>query len=443
MRKADELQGLLRIVPAQVEPARNKVHWDYLLEEMAWLATDFHEERKVKIVTARKIAKAVMKWHEEKELALKKIASNMAKDVRAFWKRVGDLVRLKKQAHAERQRKAALTKRMDQLVDQTVQFSSSIARDMKQGDGEGEEESEDESGSEMEVDQTADQAQGDDEEQEEEQEEESSASDSDEPRDLSLRDLIMGVGAEEEDSEDRRARIDRVAAAASKAQPTGFTLSTTKVSSQIPFLFRGTLREYQLIGLDWLRHMWEKDLNVILADEMGLGKTVQTISLLAWLACERNIWGPHLIIVPSSVLLNWEIEFKRFCPALKIVTYYGTQQERRAKRVGWSKPNSFHVCITSYALAVSDHQVFRRKHWHYMILDEAQNIKNFKSQRWQRLLTMPSKHRLLLTGTPLQNNLMELWSLMHFLMPHCMLYCLCVVCACSDVAALYSVWFAF
>ncbi|XP_025917786.1 helicase SRCAP-like, partial [Apteryx rowi] len=85
---------------------------------------------------------------------------------------------------------------------------------------------------------------------------------------------------------------------------------------------------------------------------------------------------------------------------------------------GWTKPNAFHVCITSYKLVLQDHQAFRRKNWKYLILDEAQNIKNFKSQRWQSLLNFNSQRRLLLTGTPLQNSLMELWSLMHFLMPH-------------------------
>ena len=87
------------------------------------------------------------------------------------------------------------------------------------------------------------------------------------------------------------------------------------------------------------------------------------------------------------------------------------------KRVGWTKPNAFHVCITSYKLVIQDQSSFRRKQWYYFILDEAQHIKNFKSQRWQLLLNFSSRGRLLLTGTPLQNNLMELWSLMHFLMP--------------------------
>jgi len=185
----------------------------------------------------------------------------------------------------------------------------------------------------------------------------------------------------------------------------------------VPNLLRGTLRNYQLDGMHWLITLYEKKLNGILADEMGLGKTIMTISLLAWLAERRGIWGPHLIVVPTSVMLNWEVEFKKWCPGLKVMSYFGSQKERRRKRQGWSKRNSFHVCITSYKLVVQDASSFRRKKWKYMILDEAQHIKNFQSQRWQTLLTFSTKRRLLLTGTPLQNSVMELWSLMHFLMP--------------------------
>ncbi|KAM9831234.1 uncharacterized protein srcap [Neosynchiropus ocellatus] len=212
--------------------------------------------------------------------------------------------------------------------------------------------------------------------------------------------------------------ISHIAATAESLQPKGYTLATTKVKTPIPYLLHGTLREYQHIGLDWLVTMFEKKLNGILADEMGLGKTIQTIAVLAHLACEKGNWGPHLIIVPTSVMLNWEMELKRWCPGFKILTYYGSQKERKLKRQGWTKPNAFHVCITSYKLVLQDHQAFRRKSWRYLILDEAQNIKNFKSQRWQSLLNFNSHRRLLLTGTPLQNSLMELWSLMHFLMPH-------------------------
>ncbi|XP_025194829.1 helicase domino isoform X2 [Melanaphis sacchari] len=212
--------------------------------------------------------------------------------------------------------------------------------------------------------------------------------------------------------------INDVTALAESIQPKGNTLSSTSVVTKVPFLLRNTLREYQHIGLDWLVTMYEQNLNGILADEMGLGKTIQTIALLAHLACEKEDWGPHLIVVPTSVMLNWEMEIKKWCPSFKILTYYGSVKERKNKRVGWTKPNTFHICITSYKLVITDHQSFRRKKWKYLILDEAQNIKNFKSQRWQLLLNFQSERRLLLTGTPLQNNLMELWSLMHFLMPN-------------------------
>ncbi|KAJ9595703.1 hypothetical protein L9F63_013116, partial [Diploptera punctata] len=232
---------------------------------------------------------------------------------------------------------------------------------------------------------------------------------------LSIHNIEDGadIDIQAKDNEAAGKEINDVAALAESIQPKGNTLSSTSVVTTIPFLLKHTLREYQHIGLDWLVTMFDRKLNGILADEMGLGKTIQTISLL--FLCN---WGPHLIIVPTSVMLNWEMELKKWCPAFKILTYYGSQKERKQKRTGWTKPNAFHVCITSYKLVIQDHQSFRRKKWKYLILDEAQNIKNFKSQRWQLLLNFQTQRRLLLTGTPLQNNLMELWSLMHFLMPN-------------------------
>ncbi|KAA8546716.1 hypothetical protein F0562_003147 [Nyssa sinensis] len=221
-----------------------------------------------------------------------------------------------------------------------------------------------------------------------------------------------------EEGRESENRIADAAAAARSAQPTGNTFLTTKVRTKFPFLLKYPLREYQHIGLDWLVTMYEKRLNGILADEMGLGKTIMTIALLAHLACEKGIWGPHLIVVPTSVMLNWETEFLKWCPAFKILTYFGSAKERKSKRQGWLKQNSFHVCVTTYRLVIQDSKVFKRKKWKYLILDEAHLIKNWKSQRWQTLLNFNSKRRILLTGTPLQNDLMELWSLMHFLMPH-------------------------
>jgi len=188
-----------------------------------------------------------------------------------------------------------------------------------------------------------------------------------------------------------------------------------KHMTPVPPLLRGNLRVYQHEGLDWLANLYAKGRSGILADEMGLGKTIQSIALLAHLATTYQVWGPHLIVVPTSVMLNWEMEFKKFLPGFKILTYYGDIKERKAKRRGWMADDSFNVVITSYQLVLQDANSFKRRRWHYMILDEAHNIKNFRSERWQTMMTFNTRARLLLTGTPLQNNLTELWSLLFFL----------------------------
>jgi helicase SWR1 len=199
--------------------------------------------------------------------------------------------------------------------------------------------------------------------------------------------------------------------------------SMSRASSSLPrveiptILLRGTLREYQHDGLDWLANLYDGNTNGILADEMGLGKTIQTISLLAHLALKRNNWGPHLVVVPTSVMLNWEMEFKKWCPGFKILTYYGDIKERANMRKGWRNDDLYNVIITSYQLIIQDQAAFKMRAWQYLILDEAHNIKNFKTQRWQTLLGFRTTNRLLLTGTPLQNNIDELWSLLYFLMP--------------------------
>ncbi|GMF20521.1 unnamed protein product [Phytophthora lilii] len=224
---------------------------------------------------------------------------------------------------------------------------------------------------------------------------------------------------EQERPEDDDAKTQVVDTGASDA--TAAAISPPRKSGyKRPYLLtsRLDLREYQEAGVNWLISMCERRINGILADEMGLGKTIQTISLLAHLACAQGLWGPHLIVVPTSCLVNWEMEFKRWCPAFKVLTYFGSAKRRKELRQGWSKQNAFQVCITSYQLVVQDAHCFKRKKWYYLILDEAHNIKNWKSLRWQTLLTFSSQRRLLLTGTPLQNNLLELWALMHFLMPH-------------------------
>ncbi|NXU75928.1 INO80 ATPase, partial [Oreotrochilus melanogaster] len=190
-----------------------------------------------------------------------------------------------------------------------------------------------------------------------------------------------------------------------------------------PTIFNGKLKGYQLKGMNWLANLYEQGINGILADEMGLGKTVQSIALLAHLAERENIWGPFLIISPASTLNNWHQEFARFVPKFKVLPYWGNPHDRKVIRKFWSQKTlytqdaPFHVVITSYQLVVQDVKYFQRVKWQYMVLDEAQALKSSSSVRWKILLQFQCRNRLLLTGTPIQNTMAELWALLHFIMP--------------------------
>ncbi|OCH96546.1 hypothetical protein OBBRIDRAFT_815823 [Obba rivulosa] len=202
------------------------------------------------------------------------------------------------------------------------------------------------------------------------------------------------------------------------------TSLTGELTVKQPNMLMATLKEYQLKGLNWLATLYEQGINGILADEMGLGKTVQSISLLAYLAETHDIWGPFLVVSPASTLHNWQQEITRFVPGLKALPYWGNVKDRATLRKFWNKKEisynqdaPFHVLITSYQLVIQDQQYFQRVKWQYMILDEAQNIKNSSSARWKTLLGFHCRNRLLLTGTPIQNSMQELWALLHFIMP--------------------------
>ncbi|KAJ2004533.1 putative DNA helicase ino80 [Coemansia thaxteri] len=191
-----------------------------------------------------------------------------------------------------------------------------------------------------------------------------------------------------------------------------------------PRMLMCQLKEYQLKGLSWLANLYEQGINGILADEMGLGKTVQSISLLAYLAETNGMWGPFMVVAPASTLHNWQQELTRFVPEFKVLPYWGSQKDRKVLRKSLWNPNSlsrrdsdFHVLVTSYQLVVSDESYLNRVKWQYMILDEAQAIKSSSSARWKTLLSFHCRNRLLLTGTPIQNSMQELWALLHFIMP--------------------------
>ncbi|KAF8985532.1 hypothetical protein BGZ46_003821 [Entomortierella lignicola] len=191
------------------------------------------------------------------------------------------------------------------------------------------------------------------------------------------------------------------------------------ISARQPKLVTGgVLRDYQLEGVEWMVSLYENGLNGILADEMGLGKTLQTISFLAYLR-EKGIWGPFLVVAPLSTLANWVIEFERFVPGIPVELYHGTPEEREHKRNHKFKKLdfTFPIIVTSYEIVIRDRKFLSRYQWKYIIVDEGHRLKNMDCKLIRELKSYNSANRMLLTGTPLQNNLSELWSLLNFLLP--------------------------
>ncbi|ESQ41864.1 hypothetical protein EUTSA_v10012527mg [Eutrema salsugineum] len=191
---------------------------------------------------------------------------------------------------------------------------------------------------------------------------------------------------------------------------------STRLLTQ-PACIQGKMRDYQLAGLNWLIRLYENGINGILADEMGLGKTLQTISLLAYLHEYRGISGPHMVVAPKSTLGNWMNEIRRFCPVLRAVKFLGNPEERRYIRDELLVAGKFDVCVTSFEMAIKEKTALRRFSWRYIIIDEAHRIKNENSLLSKTMRLFSTNYRLLITGTPLQNNLHELWALLNFLLP--------------------------
>ncbi|KAK8276259.1 hypothetical protein V6Z12_D10G187200 [Gossypium hirsutum] len=192
------------------------------------------------------------------------------------------------------------------------------------------------------------------------------------------------------------------------------------ISEQPRFLKGGKLREYQMNGLRWLVSLYNNHLNGILADEMGLGKTVQVISLICYLMETKNDRGPFLVVVPSSVLPGWESEINFWAPEIHSIVYAGPPEERRRLFKESIAHQKFNILLTTYEYLMNKHDrpKLSKIHWHYIIIDEGHRIKNASCKLNADLKHYQSSHRLLLTGTPLQNNLEELWALLNFLLPN-------------------------
>uniref|UniRef100_A0A671KHD4 E1A-binding protein p400-like n=1 Tax=Sinocyclocheilus anshuiensis TaxID=1608454 RepID=A0A671KHD4_9TELE len=356
-------------LPKLQEACRPKSHWDYLLEEMQWMAADFAQERRWKMAAAKKLVRTCARYHveqkkmeerekREEEMRLRHIASTIARGVDCFWSNI-------EQVHLH----VIYTNIILPYVTVYALLCSDVDSPLNS------------------------------------------------PHDAVLIDSLLSMdqyrGAQRTASGPDGKPIEdiaEVAAATDLILPKGSARTTLTSRSSPPALLHGSLREYQQIGVEWLASLHRKNLNGILADETGLGKTVQTVAYFAHLACNQGIWGPHLVVVRTCKLINWEMEFKRWCPGLKILLYLGSRKQ-------WCEPNSFHVCVTSYKLLLKDQSHFLRRCWRHLVLDEVQLIKNMTEKQWETIFNIKSQQRILLINTPLQNTLKELWTMIHFLLP--------------------------
>jgi SNF2 family DNA or RNA helicase len=196
------------------------------------------------------------------------------------------------------------------------------------------------------------------------------------------------------------------------------THQKTEIVVQPRMLQGGDLKEYQIAGLQWMVSLYNNNLNGILADDMGLGKTIQTLALLSYVMEFKHNNGPFLVVVPLSTLSNWVNEAEKWTPTMIKVIYRGTPTVRKQIFKDEVEPGHFNTLFTSYEYIMKDKSVLKKIFWQYIIVDEGHRMKNANSKFAQTLGTSyKSKNRILLTGTPLQNNLPELWALLNFLLP--------------------------
>jgi SNF2 family DNA or RNA helicase len=196
------------------------------------------------------------------------------------------------------------------------------------------------------------------------------------------------------------------------------TESVTLSTIETPPTFHGTLRPYQVKGVSWLAFLKQFGFGACLADDMGLGKTIELITLLLHDRAGQNgkrERGPALLICPMSIVGNWHKELTRFAPSLRVMIHHG--HERLAGEAFAEEAKQHEVVITTYSLALRDKEHLAPIDWEYVVVDEAQNIKNEAAKQTQAIKNLNARHKIALTGTPVENRLSELWSIMEFLNP--------------------------
>ncbi|XP_026980981.1 E1A-binding protein p400 isoform X2 [Sagmatias obliquidens] len=472
----------LRRLPKLQEAPRSKSHWDYLLEEMQWMATDFAQERRWKVAAAKKLVRTVVRHHEEKQLReergrreeqnrLRRIAASTAREIEYFWSNIEQVVEIKLQVELEEKRKKALNFQKvsrkgkesrptgldalrESFVDSGIpgrkrKASTSLTDDEVEDEEETIAEEEalegaaDHQAELLELAREAElplidlmklyegaflpnfqwpQPKPDSEETSEDEDMEDCSGDRESRKGVVLIDslFIMDQFKATERvvvGKPHTKDIAEVTAVAEAILPKGSARISTAVKLNAPALLYGALRDYQKIGLDWLAKLYRKNLNGVLADEAGLGKTVQIIAFFAHLACNEGNWGPHLVVVRGCNILKWELELKRWCPGLKTLLYVGSHRELKAKRQGWTEPNRINVCITSYKQFFKGYASFTRVRWKCLVIDEMQRVKGMTERHWEAVFTLQSQQRLLLIDAPLHNTFLELWTMVHFLIP--------------------------
>ncbi|XP_027545519.1 E1A-binding protein p400-like [Neopelma chrysocephalum] len=360
----------LKRLPKLHEAPRHKSHHDYLLEEMQWMATDFVQERRWKIISARRLILSVARHHEDvilhkerckkrEEKQLRAVAAFAARAIEHFWSTIKQVVDLKLQVELEERRKKALNL---QNVSKKEKRDSSNKNESLQ-------------------------------------------------KEVVLPDLLTST------VEKSMADLAGTAAAAGALLPKGSAQNMTAVKWDTPSLLHGTLRDYQKTGLEWLAKLYKMNLNGILADEAGLGKTVQVVAFFAHLACNEGNWGPILVVSQSINVLKWEVGLKRWCPAFKILLYVGNPGELFKTGQEWSDPSNFNVCIASCKQFLKDYEAFMKVQWRYLVLDERQNGNDLTEKHWDAIFHLQSHHRLLLMNKPLPTSLKDLWAIACFLIP--------------------------